>query len=91
MRVKRSSVLMTLLLLVMVVYSTVTLVNLQAQLREKEIEEEELSTQIALEKQENMRIQQDINLLNTEAGVEKVARENLGYAKPGEKIFYIEE
>lgn len=88
MRFKRSSLLMKILLLVLVVYATVTLVSLQGQVTEKNAEAAELQSSIDMEKQENLRLQQAIETLDTEEGVEAVAREKLGWVSKGEIIFY---
>lgn len=88
MRFKRSSLLMKILLLVLVVYATVTLVTLQGQVTEKNAEAAELQSSIDIEKQENLRLEQAIEKLDTEEGVEDAAREKLGWVSKGEIIFY---
>ena len=88
MRFKRSSLLTKILVLVLVVYATVTLVSLQNQVTQKNAEAAELQSSIDVEKQENLRLQQAIENLNTEEGVQEVAREKLGWVSKGEIIFY---
>lgn len=88
MRFKRSSLLTKVLILVLVVYATVTLVSLQSQVTEKEAQAESLQQAITTAKQENLRLEQDINALGTDEGVEAVARQKLGLVAPGEIIFY---
>lgn len=88
MRFKRSSLLTKLLILVLVVYATVTLVTLQSQITEKQALAEELQTRIDATNQENLRLEQAINALGTDAGVEAVARQKLGLVAKGEIIFY---
>ena len=88
MRFKRSSLLTKLLILVLVAYATVTLVALQSQITEKQALAEELQTSIDATNQENLRLEQAINALGTDAGVEAVARQKLGLVAKGEIIFY---
>ena len=88
MRFKRSSLLTKILILVMVVYAAVTLVSLQNQVTEKQAEAEALQAAISAEKQENLRLEQIIDGLDTVEGVEAVAREKLGMVTKGEIVFY---
>lgn len=88
MRFKRSSLLTKLLILVLVVYATVTLVSLQNQVTEKNAEAEALESSIAATEQENQRLQQAIDALGTDEGVEEVARRKLGLVAEGEIVFY---
>ena len=88
MRFKRSSLLTKLLILVLVAYATVTLVTLQSQITEKQALAEELQTSIDATNQENLRLEQAINALGTDAGVEAVARQKLGLVAKGEIILY---
>lgn len=88
MRFKRSSLLTKVLILVLVVYATVTLVSLQSQVTEKEAQIESLQQAITTAQQENLRLEQNINALGTDEGVEAVARQKLGLVAPDETIFY---
>ncbi len=88
MRFKRSSLLTKLLILVLVVYATVTLVSLQSQVTEKNAEAAKLESSIAATEQENQRLQQAVDALGTDEGVEEVARRKLGLVSEGEIVFY---
>ena len=88
MRFKRSSLLTKILILVLVVYATVTLVSLQSQVTEKEAEAQALQSDITAAKQENLRLEQAIDALDTDEGVTAVAREKLGWVADGEIVFY---
>ena len=88
MRFKRSSLLTKILILVLVVYATVTLVSLQGQVTEKEAEAQALQSSIDAAKQENLRLEQAIDALDTDEGVAAVAREKLGWVADGEIVFY---
>ena len=88
MRLKHSSLMTKILILVLVVYATVTLVSLQNQVAEKNAEAELLQSSIDAAKQENLRLQQAIDTLDTDEGVEAVARQKLGWVAKGEIVFY---
>ncbi|HIQ70057.1 MAG TPA: septum formation initiator family protein [Candidatus Avoscillospira stercorigallinarum] len=88
MRFKRSSLVTKVLILVLVVYATVTLVSLQSQVTEKETQAAALQDDITAAQQENLRLEQAINALGTDEGVEAVARQKLGLVAPGEILFY---
>ena len=88
MRFKHSSLMTKILILVLVVYATVTLVSLQNQVAEKNAEAELLQSSIDAAKQENLRLQQAIDTLDTDGGVEAVARQKLGWVAKGEIVFY---
>ena len=88
MRFKRSSLLTKVLILVVVVYATVTLVSLQNQVLDKQEEAQTLQTEIEAARQENLRLDQAIENLDTDEGVEAVARQKLGLVSKGEIVFY---
>ena len=88
MKFVKSSLLVKLVILIVVVYATVTLVSLQNQVAEKNAEAELLQSSIDAAKQENLRLQQAIDTLDTDEGVEAVARQKLGWVAKGEIVFY---
>ena len=88
MRFKRSSLLTKVLILVVVVYATVTLVSLQNQVTAKQEEAQILQTEIEAARQENLRLDQAIENLDTDEGVEAVARQKLGLVSKGEIVFH---
>lgn len=87
MKLKKSSLPIKLLVLILVVYATVTLVSLQSQISAKREEAEALSKSIASAEQENQRLQEAIDNMDTDEGVEEIARAKLGLVSPGEIIF----
>lgn len=87
MRFKRSSLLTKILVLVLVVYATVTLVSLESQVAEKTAEAEALESSIEAAKQENLRLEQAIETLDTDEGVIDAARQKLGWVSEGEIVF----
>lgn len=88
MKLVKSSLLVKLVILILVVYATVTLVSLRKQITEKNEQEAILNTSIAATQQENNRIQDSIDALGTDAGVEAVARDKLGMVDEGDIVFY---
>ena len=88
MKLVKSSLLVKLVILILVVYATVTLVSLRKQITEKNEQEAILNSSIAATQQENNRIQDSIDALGTDAGVEAVARDKLGMGDEGDIVFY---
>ena len=87
MRFKRSSLLTKILVLVLVVYATVTLVSLESQVAEMNAEAESLQGSIEAARQENLRLEQAIDTLDTDEGVVDAARQKLGWVSVGEIVF----
>lgn len=88
MRFKHSPLAAKIVILVVVVYAAVTLVSLQTQVAEKKAEAALLEQSIAATEQENQRLEDAINALGTDIGVEEVARQKLGWVSAGEIVFY---
>jgi len=88
MRFTKSSLTTKILILVLVVYATVTLVSLQSQVTEKQDEAAILASSISAMEQENQRLQQAIDALGTDESVEAIARQKLGLVKKNEIVFY---
>lgn len=87
MKFVRSSLLVKLVLLIVVVYAAVTLVSLRLQVAQKNAEAAQLTGSITAQEQENERLQDAIDSLDTDAGVEAVAREKLGMVSDNEIVF----
>ena len=68
MKFVKSSLLVKLVILILVVYATVTLVRLRSQINEKEAEAAGLTSSIASTQQENDRLQSSIDALDTPDG-----------------------
>ena len=88
MKFVKSSLLVKLVILILVVYATVTLVSLRKQITEKTEQEATLTSSIIATKQENNRLEDSIDALGTDAGAEAVARDKLGMVDEGDIIFY---
>ena len=87
MKFVKSSLLVKLVILILVVDATVTLVRLRSQISEKEAEAAGLTSSIASTQQENDRLQSSIDALDTPEGLEQVARDQLGMVSEGEIVF----
>ena len=85
MKLIKSSLLVKLVILILVVYATVTL---QSRISDKKSEADALTSSITTAEQENGRLQDAIDKLDTPEGVENVARDKLDMAAEGEIIFY---
>lgn len=68
MKFVKSSLLVKLVILILVVYATVTLVRLRSQINEKDAEVKGLTSSIASTQQENDRLQSSIDALDTPEG-----------------------
>ena len=88
LKFKKSSLLVKLVILIVLVYATVTLVSLQNQVTQKKEESAALSEQVAQLQQDNNVLQESIDNLQTSAGIEAIARNKLGLVKDGEIVFY---
>ena len=88
MKFRKSSLLVKLVVLIIIVYSTVTLVSLNNQLQDKRAEAAVLTEEAQQLQQENIDLQERIDNLSTDEGIEEVARNKLGLVKDGEIVFY---
>ena len=87
MKFRKSSLLIKLVVLILVVYATITLVSLQSQISAKREEAEALSRSITSAEEENQRLQDAIDNIDSDESVEEIARTKLGLAAQGEIIF----
>lgn len=87
MKFVKSSLLVKVILLVIVVYATVTLVSLRRQITAKEAQAAQLTSSITTAEQENSRLSDAIETVDTDEGVEAIAREKLGMVGEGEIVF----
>ena len=87
MRITKSPFLVKIIILAVMVYATVTLVSLRSQIAAKKAESAETQAKITQVKQENARIEDADKALDTDEGVEAVAREKLGMVSENEIIF----
>lgn len=87
-KAKRTNVLVTLVVAVVLVSICIALIDIHAQITEKQNQLYSLNRQIAEQEQENLESQRLLSEEDEETYIEKYAREKLGFARPEERVFY---
>ena len=86
---KRASGFLTgVLLLVLLLGVGIQLYRMQEDLKTARAEEEALAQEIAQVEKENQQLQEDLDNAGNPELIEEIAREELGMATQGEKVFY---
>jgi len=88
MRLRKLSLISLAAVIVVVVYSGVTLLSLKSQTEEAAGRRDELQAQVDRLTQENSELQYSIENSTDPEIMEDVARNEIGLVRPGEKIFY---
>ncbi len=88
MKFVRSSLLVKLVILIVVVYAVVTLVSLRNQIADKNAEAAALTSSITAVEQKNGKIEEAIATADSDEGVEAIARDKLGMVTDGEVVFH---
>ena len=86
MRFKRTGWMTKVLITVLMIYMTISLLNLHKQIQSVQKEREILQEQIAVKKLENQQLSEAIENSDDPAMRESLAREK-GYVKPGETMY----
>lgn len=84
----KHSFILTLLLVLAVGYFTISLIDTQLKIKEREKTAEQVSAQYEQQLAENERLQKVADGGSQEDYIERVAREKLGYVMPDEKVYY---
>lgn len=71
----------------MVIYAAVTIVALQPKIDTLKAESDTLNQEVLALQESNQSLQHDIDTMNTEEGIMKIARERLNLVTDGEWIF----
>ena len=87
-KAKRENILVTIVVAVVLVAICVALVDIYAQINEKQNQLDSLNRQINEQTQENLESQRLLAEEDEETYIEKYAREKLGFARPEERVFY---
>lgn len=87
MKFVRSSLLVKLVILIVVVYAVVTLVSLRDQIAEKNAEAAALTSSIDVAQQKNNQLEEAIANADSDEGIMEIAREKLGMVSDGEIVF----
>lgn len=88
MRVKRAGMLTKLLILILLVVTATTYLNLRGDLRNLTAQQTVLERQNEKKRQENEALAAAIAQKDDPERIAAVARERLGYVAPGEIVFY---
>lgn len=84
---RKAPVWVKVLMLVFLLYSAVKITNLRTQIEEKREELISLSMRVEEYEEANNQLRQEMQNGTTEEDISEIARMELGYAKPGERIF----
>jgi len=88
MKLKRSSIIMKIVILALIVYATVSLVSTRGRIAEAEADRVVLQARVDAALQENAELQYDLEHAEDPETIAEIARTKLGLVKPGEKILY---
>ncbi len=85
---RKHSVILAVLLCALVCYFVATLISLQAKVRAEENHVAELESQYQQQLDDNSALKEVIENGNEADYLERIAREQYGYAKPDERVYY---
>lgn len=88
MRLKKSSLVIKILLLVVSIPAVISLVNLQDDVKEANAEVAALEQRVLYAEQEQALMEQSLRELGTDKSIMKIARTRLGMVESGEIVFY---
>lgn len=86
MRFKRAGLITKIVIMVLMVYMTVSLLNLRTQIQQVQEQKASLTDQVAAQKMDNQQLTEAIENSDDPAMLESVARDK-GYVKPGETLY----
>lgn len=87
--VKRPGVLVVTLLFLLIGAAFLTQLVPYQQILESQRQVNAAEAELEALEEENARLEADVSALHTEAEIEKLAREKLGYVRPGEKAYVV--
>ncbi len=85
---RKHSIILAVLFCALVCYFVATLISLQMQVRAQENNVESLKAEYQQQLDENAELKHLIEEGNESDYIEKIAREQYGYAKPDERVYY---
>ena len=88
MKLKRSSILMKIVILALLVYAAITLVSVKNRIAAAQADQMQLQAQVDALLRENAELEYDVAHATDPETIESIARTKLGLVQPGEKIFY---
>jgi len=87
MRLKRAGIITKIVIFALVVYASVTLINLRAQIDAARVQQLALKEQVTEKETSTAELQYEIEHSEDEDVIANVARDDLNLVKPGEKVF----
>lgn len=84
---RKHSLLITLAFIAFLVYFTVTIISARSDIKEKQDEVNQLSSQCETVENENKELQNNLDNGDKEDYIERIAREKYGYIKPGDRVY----
>ena len=88
MKLKRAGIITKILIFALIVYASVTLINIRAQIDAALVRQVDLKEQVTEKQASNDQLQYEINHSGDKDTIANVARNDLGLVAPGEKDFY---
>ena len=88
MRFRRAGIITIVVIVVLMVYASVTLINMNKRINAAEAQQEELSRQVEEKEVGNAEIQYAIDNKDDDETKADIARDSLGLVDPDEKVFY---
>lgn len=88
MKIKKSSLIIRIVIVALILYAGISLVTLKSQTQNAEERRDELQKQVDAAVQENEELQYAIEHSTDPEIIEDVARNDIGLVRPGEKLFY---
>ena len=88
MKLKRAGIMTKIVIFVLIVYASVALINMRAQIETAMAKQEDLKQQVIDIQTSNEQLQYDIDHRGDKNTIANVARDDFGLVAPGEKVFY---
>lgn len=85
---RKNSIILAVLLCALVCYFVATLISLQSKVKAQEAVNEQLRDTYTQQIEENSELADIIENGNEADNMERIAREQYGYAMPGERVYY---
>ncbi len=88
MKSRKTGILTKLIVMIIMIYTVVTLVGLNSKIAAAEAQKARLEQEVSNIEARNAELEHSIKNSNDPETIQKIAREKLGLVKPGEIIFY---
>lgn len=88
MKLKRAGIITKLVIFALIVYASMTLINLRTQIDAARSEQEALKQKVTQIETSNAELKYEIEHSDDQDTIADVARDDLGLVAPGEKVFF---